>query len=588
VLDAIRDGPYEAQFRETLRTKHGVYDADARLLREEITGDEPVGFVDLPAGTTVHPTRESLGYAVALLDAGERADRALAVLDRVLSLQDDRPDSAYRGCWPYYAELSLEEMERVDENWAAFLGKRLVELLADHADTLPDELRERSRGALARAARFLRERDVTPGYTNIALMSAFVVLAAGERLDDDELHDYGRRALRELVGYTRYHDGFTEYNSPTYTRVSLRELGRMRRYLGADVDLALARELEGYAWRTLAAHYHPPTRGLAGPHLRAYASAETGGFDAYVHLGTGGARGPDAAAVSTGLALPKLRLACPERYWRRFESDPDARFVRDRFYRGDGEYGTSIPVALEARTHLTERYALGTFTKAHCWYQSRPLIARWGARSPYYLRARWLRDGRDFASGVLAASQFENLVAGAATLVTDNGDVHPAIYGEDDEPMAPRETLSADRLIVRFEVGGDGSIEAAEPSSGTVRVTAGGVDLVLTVDESTLGGHSPTTRLRRVGDDDTDGRLHVDVVLHEGDTATFDLPATEVAVGFGLRIGAADAVAVPPVDATTREGRTVVTAAGAENPGRVAVPRRPVGLLEFLRSATVA
>ena len=90
VLDAIRDGPYEAQFRETLRTKHGVYDADARLLREEITGDEPVGFVDLPAGTTVHPTRESLGYAVALLDAGERADRALAVLDRVLSLQDDR------------------------------------------------------------------------------------------------------------------------------------------------------------------------------------------------------------------------------------------------------------------------------------------------------------------------------------------------------------------------------------------------------------------------------------------------------------------------------------------------------------------
>jgi len=589
VLDAIRDGPLEDQFRATLRERHEAYDPDARLLREE-TGEEPSGFVDLPPGTTVHPTRESLSYAVSLLDAGECSGRARAILDRVLDLQADDPDARYCGCWPWYAEVPLTEMIRVDENWAAFLGKQLVEVLADGAERLPGTLRRRTRQALSRATRFVRRRDVRPGYTNIALMSAFVAVAAGQVLADDDLLAYGRGALRDLVGYTRYHGGFTEYNSPTYTRVSLREIGRMLRYFERDDDRALARELSREAWRTLAAHYHVPTEGLAGPHLRAYANLDTD-IDAYVHVGTGGVHGPDALNRA-GRALAKLPFECPERYWRFFEPGTDPRFVRDRYYRGSRD-GSGIPVALEARTYLTERFAIGTFSKAHAWSQSRPLIARWTGTDddgPYYLRARWLRDGHDYASGAFAASQFEHVVVGAASLVTDNGDVHPAIYSslEDPSAMSADETLTADRLAVRFEVGGDGPVEATEHAPGEVSVTAGGVTVRVTVARALVGDRSLPTRLRRVEDAAVDGRVRADVVLLEEGPTSIDLPATDAGVGFGVTIGRDGATERPAIDCATRDGRLVVTADGRENPGGVAVPLRPTGLIEYLRASTVA
>lgn len=100
-------------------------------------------------------------------------------------------------------------------------------------------------------------------------MNAYVLIAAGTLLGDDELLDHGRGKLREFVGYTRYHDGFTEYNSPTYTVITLGEVRRMMARFDDESDLALANALNDYAWRSLATHYHPPTAKLAGPHSRA-------------------------------------------------------------------------------------------------------------------------------------------------------------------------------------------------------------------------------------------------------------------------------------------------------------------------------
>ena len=47
----------------------------------------------------VHPTRDSVGYALVLLEAGgaERIARAAAVLDRTIALQDTDPKSRFYG-----------------------------------------------------------------------------------------------------------------------------------------------------------------------------------------------------------------------------------------------------------------------------------------------------------------------------------------------------------------------------------------------------------------------------------------------------------------------------------------------------------
>ena len=63
-------------------------------------------------------------------------------------------------------------------------------------------------------------------------MGAGVTLAAGELLDEPRFADYGRRRLRNIVEHIEHHGGFNEYNSPTYTIVTLAECERMLQLVG--------------------------------------------------------------------------------------------------------------------------------------------------------------------------------------------------------------------------------------------------------------------------------------------------------------------------------------------------------------------
>ena len=80
-------------------------------------------------GAWVHGTRDSLDYALALLQAGggENEARATAVIHHVLQYQDTDPFSRIYGIWPWLMEEPLAKMNPPDWNWADFCGARLAQ-----------------------------------------------------------------------------------------------------------------------------------------------------------------------------------------------------------------------------------------------------------------------------------------------------------------------------------------------------------------------------------------------------------------------------------------------------------------------------
>ncbi len=106
------DDRRQAFLRALAREDEG-YDPAARMLRAEFSSP---GYHTTLQGGIVHRTRESLKYAVALLDSGDpaRLERAEAILDRVIALQDQDPGSRTYGIWPWFLEEPLDRMSPPD------------------------------------------------------------------------------------------------------------------------------------------------------------------------------------------------------------------------------------------------------------------------------------------------------------------------------------------------------------------------------------------------------------------------------------------------------------------------------------------
>jgi hypothetical protein len=431
-------------FLKALAEEDKRYDPAEQMIRRPFSSP---GYHTALKGGDVHPTRDSLSYAVALLDSGEpgRLERAEKIVRRVISLQDQDPNSRTYGIWSWFMEEPLEKMSPPDWNWADFCGAQLLQVAIDHADRLPADLQRQVRDSILHAGRAIERRNVGPGYTNIAVMGAYVTLVAGELFDDADLAGYGKARLKRFYDYTFEQGSFSEYNSPTYSVVAISEISRMLRHVKDAESQKLLAELNRFAWSHVARHFHPPTRQWAGPHSRCYATLVRDDTLAFIQQATGGKVHflPEGKALEN-LDAHRLGAECPEAFFHYFTELPEPRLEVETFARNKpGEHDVI------GTTYLHPDFTLGSVNIGDLWNQRRPLLAYWRTDAGVVaMRLRCLHDDYDYSSASIFTIQDEGDILGAVVFATDRGDTHISLDRIKDA------TIKAKDLRVRLEFEG--------------------------------------------------------------------------------------------------------------------------------------
>jgi hypothetical protein len=449
------------------------YDAGEQMLLTEFRS--PGYHTRIASGTPVHPTRESLIYALALLqrNAAGDTDRAASVIRRVVGLQDSDPVSKTYGVWPWLLEESLAEMESPDLNWADFCGSQLAHMLVEQADKLPADLQDSMRESLLHAVRAIRRRNVGPGYTNIAVLGGSVCVIAGELFGDVELLAYGRQRLQGVVRHVEQHGGFSEYNSPPYSKVVIGECERMLHLARDLAGREAAESLRRTCWKDIAASFHPATGQWAGPHSRTSRVHLQASTVEFLSLRTGVAvemHPTMADKVRPGRYATVPPLPCPAGLvWRFQESVEQPQEIRRVFARDRSGAATVV-----GTTWQSNDACLGSVNRSSCWTQRKPLIAYWTtADDPAVVfRVRFLHDGKDFASMGVLMSQKGPRALCLFESIPNRGDWHRTL----DRPADG--IFQATDFRVRFELRGVGA--TAKPlGAGRYMLAAGGHCIVI-------------------------------------------------------------------------------------------------------------
>jgi len=248
--------------------------------------DEGAGMVGYPSvvGSPTNPyqrpgvplVRETATYAVALLERGRQGDaeRAARALESVLAHQIDDSRSVAHGTWrrsplePFPGDAPREWID-YDPNWREFVGSALA-LALHHEARLPPPTVAAIDAALRLAVEGTLARQLSAEYTNIALMSTFLLDYAGDRLGETAWQRAGETLASEIDQGYRRTGAFPEHNSPTYYGVDLYGLALWRARAPSERLRARGASLEEAFWRDLARFYHPGLRNLCGPYSRAY------------------------------------------------------------------------------------------------------------------------------------------------------------------------------------------------------------------------------------------------------------------------------------------------------------------------------
>ena len=378
-------------------------------------------------GTAVHPTRESLYYAVALFQRGRTKDiaRANGILRKVLRLQETDKESEYYGVWPWVLEEPLDKMSSVDLNWADFCGSAIAQILVNHPNQLADKkLIHLMKESLNRSTVLIRKRNVNAGYSNIAVLGGGVCAIAGEILEDPELLEYGRNRLKKVALLTEQIKGFSEYNSPTYGKVVI---GESERILDMSKDRQVrqyAEEIRIAAWQIFAESFHLGTNQWAGPHSRLSQRRLTDTLVMFLNDRTGLDIQPHPRAINErprgyGIVTP---IACPDSLLDKLNESAEKTFVLNRTFR----FGRDGKPAIFGTTWKTSDACLASVNQASFWTQRNPISGYWRTKDDpaVAFRVQFLRDGKDFASFGVRAMQSENRILFAVHSLQNRGAWH--------------------------------------------------------------------------------------------------------------------------------------------------------------------
>jgi hypothetical protein len=515
----------KAGFLKALAKQDARYDPAEKMIRRPFSSP---GYHTTLKGGYVHPTRDSLQYAVALLDSGEpdRLKRAEDILRCVIALQDQDPKSRTYGIWSWFMEEPLDKMSPPDWNWADFCGTQLLQVALDRRNELPEDLQQQIKQSIIHAAYSIKRRNVGPGYTNIALMGTYVTLTTGELFGVDELTEYGKARLQRFYDHTLAHGSFSEYNSPTYSVVAITEITRMLHHVHDPDSQKLIRKLNRLAWYHVASHFHAPTRQWAGPHSRCYRTLLGKSTLAFIQRATEGKVNlipPGEAAVS--LDAHRLWAKCPPDLFHYFTDLPAPRLEVETFARNKPNRHDII-----GTTYQHPNYTLGSVNIGDLWNQRRPLLAYWNTDAGVVaMRLRCLHDGYDYSSASIFTVQNKSDILGAVLFATDRGDTHISL------DRIKNATIKAKDLRIRLQLEGavtSVTLSALVMVDHPFRISSGPVNCDLKVAHAAFGDfpiHMHTDRDRN--------KAWIDIVLYEGTEKQIDFrKIDEAAIIFTLSL----------------------------------------------------
>ena len=217
---------------------------------------------------TYHESRKAAHFAARLVANGAAEELALAghVLDAVLACQETNPADPHYGNFYWMAEDSHVE----DLNAVEFCLEGLIPMMLAHGDRLPEPLQTRVLDAIRLGLDEIRRLDVLVAYSNITALDVLNTCLGGELLGDAAIAERGYGKLRAWIAFTCLSGHPMEYNSPTYTAVSLRALDRLARFVQDNDTRIRARAFAARLALSAALHIHPGTGRWAAPHSRAY------------------------------------------------------------------------------------------------------------------------------------------------------------------------------------------------------------------------------------------------------------------------------------------------------------------------------
>ncbi|CAG8374162.1 unnamed protein product [Penicillium salamii] len=239
-------------------------------------------------------TRFTAWYNAGLLyrNEGEDLINAKAAIENILSCQ---MTESYESAWYGTFKLSPDEpyptpdsdlyppeiYTTYDPNWREFIGTQLVQIVEEFSDLLGDSLVSQIEdsleiaavGSMRRNGSYPEGDNLTPGYSNPAIMRAWFVSWIGERRDNQTFIDYANEQgdlVLELFKSTGS-NVLSEYNAPTYYGMDTWALAGALKYGPKNSTMSknsqfMLKEL----WADIAAHYNPYLGNMVGPYDRAY------------------------------------------------------------------------------------------------------------------------------------------------------------------------------------------------------------------------------------------------------------------------------------------------------------------------------
>ena len=180
-----------------------------KLFDEFLTEEIPAG-ASIASILTDHTSiRTKTRLAEALLFRNHEGDKGQAaiILQWILANQNQDEQSKYYGIWKTSISNDL-----LDQNWREFIGCDLIIIRHHYRSLLPAEIIGSIEKGLIHAAKGALIRNVSAGYTNISIMSAFLMEYVGTEFKIDELKNAGLTKARDIYTLYQKHHTWSEYN----------------------------------------------------------------------------------------------------------------------------------------------------------------------------------------------------------------------------------------------------------------------------------------------------------------------------------------------------------------------------------------